>query len=768
MPNASAEPIDKPHEAQTRQLSGPLPQAQLTDEELDRLVELHHGRPRVRLVPGNEVPGTRYRIDGWLGDGGTGVVYEATHQDLGRKVAIKVLHTEHSDDPELVRTFRDEARAAIKIASPYIVEVIDFAELPDGRLLYVMERLRGTSLDREVKNAPMDSARLIGILRQACKGLAAAHDAGLVHRDIKPEHLLALHPTEPQANGRRDRIKIMDFGIAAVAGHQSAYTQGTPSYMPPEQVLGVPPVRQNDIYSLGCAAYELLVGRPPFRADNVKDILRAQLKSSPRPPRELIGEDALHPAFEALILKCLAKHRRERYANMRELEAALIEVQLEAGFKTDWDDLPVPDVDPDRKRTLEEGLANLRVVYLAEKRRGWWLPALLGAAITGAVLVTVGVFWNPASPEDVAMAQSRVDVLAAEAKDAAAKARFYYPPVDDRDAPTAYLKVVELESFEGGEEEELGQARASELRKEFADTLEWLGDRLWATNVGRSFAMDYYLQAVIFDDTRTRALERAGIRPEQLPELRRKAQQGDFAENELEVGRMLSVLAEEGLEDYDRSGATPPPLPLVAKNDKSTSRDAAVLPTGVSASRHALFERMLVELGGEPPVPEDVFADAVAKRAEADPPPDESADDDTSDEKTGPRETKPEAPKVVRNPKRARRLARDGYAALKKGRWNEASTMFHASLESDRRNSRALIGLSDLHFEKAEYTKAVEYAGKAVDLAPRHASYLVKYGDALVKVLEYAKARQQYEAAVALGSDTAKRRLQRLKEKVGG
>src|SRR5690606_41519029 len=119
---------------------------------------------------------------------------------------------------EMLQTFREEARAVTTMGSAYIVEVIDCAELPEGRVLYVMERLRGVSLDREVANAPMAMDRLIPILRQACKGLAAAHDAGLVHRDIKPEHLLVLDPGEPLANGRRDRIKILDFGIAAVMG----------------------------------------------------------------------------------------------------------------------------------------------------------------------------------------------------------------------------------------------------------------------------------------------------------------------------------------------------------------------------------------------------------------------------------------------------------------------------------------------------------------------------------------------------------------------
>lgn len=752
MQQASAEQSSKPFEARTRQLTGAQVQPQLTDEELDRLVELRNGRVRVRLSPGSEVPGTRYCIDGWLGDGGTGVVFEATHEDLGRKVAMKVLHSEHSDDPEMLQTFREEARAATKIGSPYIVEVIDFAELPDGRLLYVMERLRGVSLDREVEQAPMAMERLIPILRQACKGLGAAHDAGLVHRDIKPEHLLVLDPREPLANGRRDRIKIMDFGIAAVMG-QSVDIQGTPSYMAPEQVLGMGVARQNDIYSLGCSAYELLVGRPPFRGANLREILRKHMREKPTPPHEVVGRQAVHPALEAVILKCLAKKKVERYPDMRELEAALVEAQLEAGIKTGWDDLPLPEVASERVDAMREGLAALHAGEPTKRRYPWWAPALLGAALTGAVALVGLQFWREEAPTEVIdEVAARVDRISREAKDAAAKALYFYPPVEDQNVPTAYSKVLELESFTEPEEQASGLPRAQELRSEFAATLERLGDAYWDKEGGKSFATDYYIQALMFDAQRERALARASITPGERIELRRKAEERAFSREELEAGDVLAMLATPDPEHREDK------LRRWMKERRGRASSSFV--------RSARIEQFVLGegVGVDPAPPEAPPPSMDALRAAMEdaliaPPSSISAanlDEDGDD------------PRSRRDPAAARIVAEKATKALRAGRWEEASQQFHAALAIDRTCTSALIGLSDLHFEKAEHGDAVRYAKMAVAAAPRRASYRVKYGDALVKVLEYATAREQYEMAIELGSHEAKSRLKRLEDKTGG
>jgi serine/threonine-protein kinase len=189
---------------------------------------------RVRLSPGVIVPGMRYKITGWLGDGAMGVVYEAVHLDIGRHAALKVLHEALTTDRTEVEAFWEEARAATKIGSPYIVEIYDMAELPDGRLVSVMELLNGHTLEQEVQNTPIRPGRLISVLRQACKGLAAAHDEGIVHRDIKPANIF-LRAANVKTKERSDRLSILDFGLAVIltGDAHGRELMGTPYYMAP-------------------------------------------------------------------------------------------------------------------------------------------------------------------------------------------------------------------------------------------------------------------------------------------------------------------------------------------------------------------------------------------------------------------------------------------------------------------------------------------------------------------------------------------------------
>src|SRR5690606_21820986 len=276
---------------------------------------------------------------------------------------------------------------------------------------------------------------------------------------------------------------------------------------------GMGVARQTDIYSLGCPASGLLVGRPPFRGANLREILRKHMREKPTPPHEVVGREAVHPALEAVVLKCLAKKKVERYPDMRELEAALVEAQIAAGIKTEWDDLPLPEVEPERVEAMRQGLAALHARE-DERRYPWWAPALLGAAITGAVaLVGLQVWREEPVVQTIDEVAMRIDRIAREAKDAAAKALYFYPPVEDRNAPTAYSKVLELESLTEAEEQSSGLERAQELRQEFAETLERLGDAYWDKEGGKSFATDYYIQALMFDGQRERTLARASITP---------------------------------------------------------------------------------------------------------------------------------------------------------------------------------------------------------------------------------------------------------------
>ena len=168
----------------------------------------------------------------------------------------------------------------------------------------------------------MDPAVLVPILRQVCKGLAVAHKANVVHRDVKPENIIT-------TSGRdgREQVKIVDFGISAMLaagpGHESGGVAGTPHYMAPEQILGQPFDGRLDIYALGCTAYELLTGVPPFDADTIDELLHKQVTETPISVRERRPDKNIPAALDAVIMRCLAKDPADRYRDTAELEAAL-------------------------------------------------------------------------------------------------------------------------------------------------------------------------------------------------------------------------------------------------------------------------------------------------------------------------------------------------------------------------------------------------------------------------------------------------------------
>lgn len=705
---------------------------------------LEVSRGRFRLVRGVVVPGTRYRIESWAGDGATGTVYEASHTELDRRVAIKVLHEELSADPEKLSTFRGEAKTTSQLGSANIVEVYDFVALPDGRLAYVMELLRGRTMEQEIQHAPIEGARLIAILRQACRGLAVAHDAGVVHRDVKPENMFLVDDPE-----RPDRLKIMDFGIASVRGTRGG-AEGTPAYMAPEMIRGQDLQPTVDIYALGCTAYELVAGTPPFVSESVKDVLRGHLRDAPVPLSEAAA-GALPPALADVVMRCLAKDEQQRYRDMRDLEAALCEAQIEAKLRTAWDDLPLPEVEPARRARLEAGMP---APGRAAGRRPWLIPAIGGAAAATLGFTVWAVAFAGGKPE-----LGEVERLAEEARDAAARARFVYPPAQEPESATAYGKVVQLEGLDGGD----GDDVAGTLREEFAETLVYLGDRYWAEDGGRPFAVDYYVQALLFDPAHPTARERGAMTPGQLQGLTQRAASGGFSSGELRAAEPLAVLAidDEGQRDAKLSElAMREPTSMMAaaqldhyltRRGKSTPKrrrkpdEDAASPTPQSEPTEPAPEAATLD-AGEPPA-EDAGEDPAPAGPDAAP--------------------APAAPKG-RDPAAAKKVAAQGHDALASGQWKNAEKLFHQAVALDRRCPEALIGLSDVHFERGEYQRAITYGERAIAQRGSASGYRIRLGDAYYKVLRYDEARAQYEKALTLGNAKAARRIERLDDKVGG
>jgi serine/threonine protein kinase len=276
----------------------------------------------------NMLKGTQvgaYRILRKIGEGGMGAVWIAEHAMLGRRAAVKVLHREFSNRPDIVNRFFNEARAATAIPDPGIVQIFDFGNHVDGSAYIVMELLEGETLHERLvrlgRLVPLDALRIMG---QLAGSLGAAHACGIVHRDLKPENIFLVR--DPEVIGG-ERAKILDFGIAKLIGDQTVKTQtsammGTPTYMSPEQCRGAGYVDQrSDVYALGCVLFALVTGRPPFEAVCVGDIIVMQLTHlAPTPSSRVAG---IPPEIDGLVARCLAKNPAERFASAVDLAQAI-------------------------------------------------------------------------------------------------------------------------------------------------------------------------------------------------------------------------------------------------------------------------------------------------------------------------------------------------------------------------------------------------------------------------------------------------------------
>ncbi|MBL9044948.1 MAG: protein kinase [Myxococcales bacterium] len=238
-----------------------------------------------------------YRIVRKLGEGGMGVVFEAIHELINRRAAIKVLHADFSRNPEMATRFLNEARAANIVQHPGIVNIFEFDRLPDGSAYIVMDYLDGDSLTQRLQRhgGRMEVGVALSLILQVSEALTAAHAKGVIHRDLKPDNIMIV---PDQGDASRELVKILDFGIAKMAESQGmgpslAKTQvgvpmGTPLYMAPEQWKGASEVEDKaDVYSLGVIIYEMLSGQPPFIANSGSEVMALHILATPRQLNEL-------------------------------------------------------------------------------------------------------------------------------------------------------------------------------------------------------------------------------------------------------------------------------------------------------------------------------------------------------------------------------------------------------------------------------------------------------------------------------------------------
>jgi serine/threonine-protein kinase len=266
----------------------------------------------------------KYRVEKLLGQGGMGSVWKGTHTVTGRKIALKILDERFLTNANVVQRFGREARAASSIAHEGIVEVLDLDQTEEGVPFLVMEFLEGESLAHRIDYGdPMTEEEVVRVGALLLDALHAAHESGVVHRDLKPDNIYLIQ-------GRRgDAIKILDFGISWKSDEQDAKLTvtgsvlGTPHYMSPEQAMGdVDTDRRVDIYAAGVVLYECAVGAVPFEGANYNKLLRVILDSNPVPPTERGAK--ISPPVEAVILKALSKRKDDRPATAAEMREMLL------------------------------------------------------------------------------------------------------------------------------------------------------------------------------------------------------------------------------------------------------------------------------------------------------------------------------------------------------------------------------------------------------------------------------------------------------------
>jgi serine/threonine-protein kinase len=280
----------------------------------------------------------KYHLTRLLGRGGMGSVYRGEHIIIGKKVAVKFLHSEFAHNEEVVKRFYREAQAAASIGHSAIIDVLDVGVSPEGEPYLVMEYLEGESLgDMLTRTGPLDTGAACGIMEPSLQALQAAHSAGIIHRDLKPDNIFIVRqPSGPP------KIKLIDFGISkfveSAGGEkltQTGSVMGTPAYMSPEQARGSSSLDYRaDLYSMGVILYEMLTGQLPFKGANFTEIIISILTELPTPPAE--AYERFPNEAEAVLLKSLAKNPGDRYQTAAEFIEAL---KLLQGFSVRQDNL---------------------------------------------------------------------------------------------------------------------------------------------------------------------------------------------------------------------------------------------------------------------------------------------------------------------------------------------------------------------------------------------------------------------------------------------
>ena len=737
------------------------------------------------MPPGEIIAGTRYRIVTRVGAGAMGAVYQAEHVDLEKRVALKTLLANTARDPKAIERFRQEARAASKIGSPFICDVTDFGELPDGQVFYVMEFIDGPSL-RQVLNVDtsLGADRAIPILRQVCKALGAAHEKGIIHLDVKPDNIMLT------TSGRRgSMVKVVDFGIAGLISADpppegtpaEERIVGTPDYLSPERIRRKPYDHRSDIYSLGAMAYEMLTGTCPFWHDDLMTTITKHITDKPLPLRQRAQELNIPPEIETVVLQMLEKNPAERPQSMAVVEAMLCEAQIAARIQTEWDDLELPAVDEDWQKKLADRMPSPRSRRLRRMAVGLGLVAAAGLGLAlyfGLRRPKEIVTYTPVyvevtkteEPESVAPWLRKAGV-------AAAGEQFFEPA---NDSALYYIQQAEAQAKRVG----TSSGGAAMLRRLYGNQFRSLGNSLLEARLS-DLASVRFGEALRFlpgdADLRAKMGIASGIRSASdsssaTAESRRLADAPVRAAADLfsaaASGRFSAArVALTRLRETDKDGRQG------ARLADEFRRHAQTLWDGGKRDEARRYYQLVVDLDPKdsisqeraeskdegkpaPAAAEPVATPETAKAAKKKAPAGEGSAASTTAE---------EDANAPRDRAASAKAAGEGGAALSRGDLARAQAAFDRAVRADSTNPDAVTGLAQVAFESARYTEALDYGRRAVRLQPKSAAHHVVVGDSYFKLLRYDDALASYTRAQTLAphDEGIKTRIGRVKARLG-
>ena len=734
---------------------------------------------QLALPPGEIIPGTRYRIVTRVGAGAMGAVYQAEHVDLEKRVALKTLLGASAREAKAIERFRQEAKAASKVGSPFICDVTDFGELPDGQPFYVMEYIDGPSLRRvlDVDNV-VPPARAIAILRQTCKALGAAHEKGIIHLDVKPDNIMLA------ASGRRGgMVRVVDFGIAGLISAEPApegkaadeRVVGTPDYLAPERIRGKGYDHRSDVYSLGAMAYEMLTGTCPFWHEDLMTTITRHVTEKPKPLRQQAPQIEIPEDLERVVMQMLEKSPAARPQSMTVVEAMLCEAQIAARLQTEWDDLELPEVDEDWRKKLADRMPSPR------SRRLRRLAMVSGAvAVVG---IAAALYFGLRKPREV-YTPVYVEVTKTDEPEtvapwlrkagvAAAVEHFLEPPAD---SALYYIEKAEAES----KRLNTASGGAALLRRLYGNQFRSLGNALLEAKL-TDLAAVRFGEALRFlpgdADLRAKLGVAAGARsPSDKEEGSSTAVSGRKAADELarlaaelfsavSSGRFSQARISLGrLKEIDGEGHQTARLA-----DEFRRRAAALWESGKRDQSRPLYQ-IVAELD-----PKDSLSLDRSSGKDNEPAAAPAPGVDTAPTVEGPkaaakkRSIADDDEVSPRDRAASATAAAEGASALARGDLVRAQAAFDRAVRADASNPDAVAGLADVAFENARYTEALDYGRRAVRLQSKRPKYHVVVGDAYFKLLRYDEALAAYQRAAALApqDEGVKARMGRVMAKLG-